>query len=206
MSGVPLNGRVMVVCAHYDGAGQARDGLYCPGSIDNASARLEVAAELSRQGFDKGPPMMFVATDAEEAVMLGSDYLVHHLPLPKKSLDFALVMDCIAVRGAETMLLWGTSKEMDGLRDLARESWSSDGSQVTEFTPAPAGDHQPFNSIGVPALVLMTPLGEFRRVYHRPADTPSEVDPAMLEKLVKLAVRIAMTYEEIGRGRSIHSQ
>ena len=190
---------VVVLTAHYDhlGTGPAVDGdsIY-NGAYDNASGvslLLEVADAFTRLDPRPDRGILFLATAAEEAGLLGSRHYVANPLLPLRNTVAALNVD-----GAN---LWGETEDIIALGADRSTLGDVVGARAEEAgltvmpDPAPESgsffrsDHFPFALAGVPVLYLQHGI-RFRgrpprwgerlmaeydeRHYHRPSD---EYDP-----------------------------
>jgi Zn-dependent M28 family amino/carboxypeptidase len=193
-------GDVVVFTAHYDhlGIGQAVDGdsIY-NGAYDNASGvavLIEMAAAFSRLASPPDRSVLFLATTAEEAGLLGATHYVQQPLYP-----LSRTMAVLNIDGAN---LWGETEdavimgaERSTLGRFARDA--ADAMRV-RLVPDPSpekgffyrSDHFPFARAGVPALAVehgvvfrgrpdgwgVETLARYEAErYHRPAD---RYDPA----------------------------
>src|SRR5688500_8506936 len=93
--------RWVLVAAHYDHLGHAREGIY-RGADDNAAAvaiLVEVAARLAAQRPD-GRGVIIAAFDAEEPPWfttegMGSEHFVRHPTVPLERIDLMVCMDLV---------------------------------------------------------------------------------------------------------------
>jgi Zn-dependent M28 family amino/carboxypeptidase len=191
---------VVVVMAHYDHLGVgpvvAGDSIY-NGAYDNASGvalLLELADAFARLEPRPDRGVLFIATGAEEAGLLGSTHYVRRPLLPLRRTVAAINID-----GAN---LWGETDDVVALGADRSTLGDLVGSRAEELglavvpDPAPESgsffrsDHLPFARAGVPILYVQhgtrfrgRPPGwgerlmaEYeRRHYHRPSDA---YDPA----------------------------
>lgn len=191
---------VVVLTSHYDhlgiGTPVGGDSIY-NGAYDNASGvglLLEVAEAFAL--LDPGPErtVVFLATDAEEAGLLGSRHYVDDPPFPLRR--------TVAVLNTDGANLWGETDDVIGLGADLSTLGDILGARAEELgmtvfpDPVPEkgaffrSDHFPFARAGVPVLYLdhgvrfraRPPrwgeriLSEYdARHYHQPSD---EYDPA----------------------------
>jgi len=161
-----LADRYVVIGAHYDHLGRrlADDGVTVTGiyngAEDNASGvsvLIEMAAEMSKA--DPDAPrrtVLFAAFAGEEIGLLGSRWLVDHLPIPLDRIDLMLNLDSVG-RFRDDRLYVGGVGSAEGLRDHVNlinrthkfDLQLSDGGWD-------ASDHVSFNTAGVPVLFLFT--------------------------------------------------
>ena len=184
----------VVLTAHFDhfGIGPARagDSIY-NGAYDNASgvaALLEVAAAFAGMAARPDRSLVFLASTAEEAGMLGATHFVRH---------HAAGDAFVAALNLDGANLWGETDDVGGVGaersslglTLARAAARLGMRAVPERSPAQGfyfrSDHFPFARAGVPALSLEHGLeyrgrepawgprvvGEYlARHYHGPGD------------------------------------
>lgn len=90
----------LIISAHYDHMG-AINGFVYNGADDNASgvtALLNLSkmyAKMAELGAGPAKNLVFVAFDAKERSMAGSQYFVDHLPIPKKKVVLNVNLDQI---------------------------------------------------------------------------------------------------------------
>jgi Zn-dependent M28 family amino/carboxypeptidase len=185
---------IVVFTAHYDhlGIGPAVDGdsIY-NGAYDNASgvsALLEVADAFARLD-PAGRGVLFVATTAEEAGLLGARHYINQPLFPLEA--------TIAVVNIDGVSIWGETHDViaPGVHrsTLARNVGARAAEMGMRVRPDPAperggffrSDHFPFARAGIPALYLQHGLdfrgrpagwGDdlmarwLRENYHQPSD------------------------------------
>jgi hypothetical protein len=195
-------GSCVVVGAHYDHLGFGGDaslapeqlGTIHPGADDNASgvaALLDVARAMAASG----PPrrtVVLAAFGAEELGVLGSAFLVRHMPpgCPADSLQLMVNLDMVGRARDGKVYVDGTGTAR-GLRELTAAlaeapprlplslAYGGDG-----YGPS---DHASFRARGVPVVFLFTGAhGD----YHRPSDTPDKLDYDHLAAVARLAYRV----------------
>ena len=189
-----LRGEAVVVGAHLDHVG-TQEGVLWPGANDNASgsaALLAVAEAFSRSHRPPRRTLVFVLFAAEEQGLHGSKWFVDHSPYPADRIVAMLNLDCV---GHGDALQLGSGKSAPVLWELAR-SLDADGDRVTiEETWAGGGaDATPFHEQGVPTLYFAT-----KKSYthlHQASDRPETLNPALLEKVARLAFRTARSVSD----------
>lgn len=191
----------VVYTAHYDHLGMREgqgegDRIY-NGAIDNASGvagLLEIAQAFARAAAKPGRSIYFVATTAEEAGLLGAEYLAAHPPIPIDRIAANINVDGINVLGrTRDIVLMGAERSTLG---AVAERLAKDRGRRVGPDPEPGrgyffrSDHFPLAKAGVPAVSIGEPIeyigkdpdfakkarddyNEHR--YHQPGD---EVDPA----------------------------
>jgi len=192
------------------------------GAYDNASGvagLLEIAGAMAEAETRPGRSMYFVFTTAEEAGLLGSEYVAQHPPIPLDQVAANINVDGLNYLGeSKDLVLLGADRSslgpMAGL--LAAEHGRVIGAdQHPERGYFFRSDHFPFAKGGIPALSISEPRefvgadapARLQRQeayngtdYHQPSD---EYDPswdfsgavADLRFLAELAWRIAATPE-----------
>jgi Zn-dependent M28 family amino/carboxypeptidase len=220
-------GEVVLVSAHHDhlgvkgGAARGTDDVY-NGAVDNASGvACLLGAARAAVALPRPPArtLLFVAFAAEEAGLLGSEWLARHPPVPIGRVAATVNMDAMNVFGKTrdvTLVGLGRSTVDDVLVPLAR--WQG---RVVKGDPFPEkgsfyrSDHFPLARRGVPAANVKggtdfvgRPPGWGREVeeawiakhYHQPSDELRDdwdlagmVDDARLVFL--LAVKLADSRE-----------
>lgn len=216
----------VVFTAHWDhfgvrapAAGDAPDAdRIFNGAYDNASGcagLLEIAQAMAKAPARPARSMYFVFTTAEEAGLLGSEYLAQHPPLPLSQVAANVNVDGLNYLGpTRDIVLLGADRSSLGavVAELAAERGRTVGAdQHPERGYFFRSDHFPLAKGGVPALSLNEPR-EFtgpnaaallkqqasynETKYHQPSD---EYDPAWdfaggvedLRFLAALAWRVA---------------
>jgi hypothetical protein len=197
------------VAAHYDSV------PFCPGADDNASG-LAVMLECARVLGDREEKVGFVAFNAEEDGLLGSqDFVrsglealpctvgsVHVLEMvgyrqrnagESQPLPFPWLPDRLKTPDFLGLVARGATNR---LVDAALDSAAAPNLRVLGvktwgplhrlFPDLARSDHFPFWNAGLSAL-LWTDTGNFRNPnYHRPSDTPDTLDYAFMRDVAEL--------------------
>jgi hypothetical protein len=194
-----LAGEYIVVGAHCDHLGMGEENsLYTGkepkihyGADDNASGTagmLELAAAIAQRPLRRS--VLFMAFNAEESGLLGSQWYCKH---PLVSLDrcaFMLNMDMIgrmkgnalSVHGTGTSSRWETLVDSLGRLHQFAISKSADG-----FGPS---DHASFYAKNLPVLFLFTGIHED---YHKPSDTWDKINYPGQAAVVRFAEDVLRT-------------
>lgn len=188
-----LAGEYVVFSAHLDHLGIGEpvngDAIY-NGALDNAAgvaALIEIAHAFAAMPERPRRSLLFVAFTGEEAGLIGSDYFVHHPPVPLDSIVTDINMDGVSMwpfialfaRGAEH------SKALAAAVDAAA---SADGLPVVsdpfpEQASLVRSDQYSFIRMGVPSVILGATrdaaardqaLDWLKNRYHRPSDDMSQ--------------------------------
>lgn len=134
------------------------------GAYDNASGCagvLEIAQALARAGAKPARSIYFVFTTAEEAGLLGAEYLAQHPPLPLGQIAADINVDGLNYLGpTRDLVLLGSDRSSLGaiVQTLAAERQRTVGAdQHPERGYFFRSDHFPLAKAGVPALSLSEP-------------------------------------------------
>lgn len=188
-------GRAVIVGAHYDHVGRIatlaldpeRPGIR-PGADDNASgtaAMLELARRLALRPAPH--PVLFIAFDAEELGLIGSEHFIDHPALPLDSVVAMLNLDMVGRLRGDRLLVRGTASDDRWKGVLERANAS--GLKLQLRAAGGNSDHMPFLRAGVPALHFFTGL---HPDYHTRGDIVEGLNvPGMLRvvNLVEAVIR-----------------
>ena len=174
----------VVVTAHYDHLGMGwpspragDEGRLHPGADDNASG-VAVLLEVARAMAAAGAPrrtIVFVATTAEEAGMLGSKHYVEHPVRPREGIRSVLNIDSVGRLGTAPVGVIGSATATEWPH-VFRGIGFVTGIQTQLATQGlESSDQASFIARGIPAVQLFTPP---HADYHRPGDTADKVDIA----------------------------
>lgn len=174
----------VVIGAHYDHLGYGIEGsLYRGekkyihnGADDNASgtAALIEIARLLKTGSYKNFNFMFIAFSGEEMGLLGSNYLVKHLPVPEDKINYMLNMDMVGrLKPEEPVLIIngaGTSPEWN----KAFAQINIDGMKIkTSESGLGPSDHTSFYLKDIPVLHFFSGT---HSDYHKPEDDAEKIN------------------------------
>ncbi len=189
-----LADRYLVVGAHYDHLGlrysddgKTVTGVY-NGAEDNASG-VSMLVELALQAAANDTPqprrsILFAAFAGEEIGLLGSRWLVDHLPVPLDQIDLMLNVDSVG-RLRQKRLYVGGVGSATGLRNHVTQVNSTHHFDLQMSEGGwDASDHVSFNTAGVPVLFLFT--GPHPQ-YHSVADTWDLITEAGLQQVSDFA-------------------
>jgi len=214
------DGRAIVLTAHLDhlGRGRAMDGddIY-NGALDNGSALsalLALARVVGAQAGTFESDVLFLAPDAEEEGLLGSDYFVRNSPVPPERIVANLNFELTNVWGRTRDLIAIGGRHSD-LGEVIAQVAARHGMTVSPESAPEQGyffrsDQLSFARAGIPAVwidcgekLVGEPEGAGTRLrqqyrataYHRPSD---EFDPAWeLAGTVQLAEIVFEVLREI---------
>jgi Zn-dependent M28 family amino/carboxypeptidase len=173
---------IIAVTAHYDHVG-VQNGKIFYGADDNASGTAALLAMA--QYFKKRPPahsLLFIAFDAEEKGLLGSNYFVAHSTIPLQRVTMNLNMDMVSRNDNNEIYAAGTfhypflKKYVDSVR-----ATTSVNILFGHDDPAKGGhndwtsqsDHYAFHQQQIPFLYFGV---EDHPDYHRPTDTYEKIN------------------------------
>lgn len=213
-------GQQIVFTAHLDHVGigvpVGGDAIY-NGALDNAlgvAVMLQTARELARAPQPPARSLLFVATTAEEAGLLGAEWFVRHPPVPREALvaNLNLDMPVLLAPTTDVVAIGGSHSTLQAVVEAA----AGDIGVTLSPDPAPEqstfmrSDQYPFIRAGIPAVYLAggvdgagwgdDPGGAarvfLRERYHRPGDDVTQPiyypDAARLARLnARIALRIA---------------
>jgi hypothetical protein len=193
-----LRGEYVVVGAHFDHLGRSLSGAMDPeakdairnGADDNASGTAAVL-ELARM-FAERPARRSILVahfSGEELGLLGSQFLVEHVPAPV-TLDSIAAMvnfDMVGRLRNDRLIVYGvaTARELPAILDSANVAPRLHiSAQGDGFGPS---DHSSFYAKGIPVLHFFTDLHDD---YHRATDDVEKINAAGEARVVALAERV----------------
>ena len=175
-----LKNEYIIIGAHYDHLGWGGQGTGSKkkdtvaihnGADDNASgtsALLCIAAELARQQKDLKRSIIFIAFSGEEEGLKGSDYFIHHLPVPKESIKVMINMDMVGRLNTEKQIYMGGAGTFPGGEALMKRLGEGSGlNPVVHAGSVGGSDHVTFYKNKISVLGLHT--GGHPQ-YHTPED------------------------------------
>jgi len=193
-----LRNEYVILGAHFDHLGRSTMGALDPdaananaihnGADDNASgtaAVLELARLLRRN-----PPkrsVMFVTFSGEELGLLGSQYFVEHLPVPRERLRAMLNFDMVGRLRDDQVIVYGVATAGE-LNDIVARANAVAPLKVTATGDGfGASDHSSFYAKDLPVLHFFTNVHED---YHKATDDADKVNGGGIARVVALAERI----------------
>jgi Zn-dependent M28 family amino/carboxypeptidase len=178
--------KTIIISAHYDHLGRMGRNTYFPGANDNASGNgmlLSLAEKLLLKPLKKYN-VIFIAFAAEEAGLIGSEFMVENPILPLKDIRFLLNLDIMG-SGEEGVTVVNSTlfdKEFQLLCKLNKRKKAL--KQIKPRGPAANSDHYYFTQNGVPSFFIYT-MGPNKH-YHDVFDTFEELSFNAFEPLSKL--------------------
>jgi hypothetical protein len=189
-----LRGRVVVLGAHLDHVG-TQEGVLWPGANDNASgsaALLAVAEAFAKSHRPPRQTLVFVLFAAEEQGLNGSRWFAERMPYPPDQVVAMLNIDCVGHGdglqlggGKSAPHLWELARTLDaaGERITIADTWAGGGADAT-----------PFHEKGIPTLYFASTKSYTH--LHQASDRPETLNPALLEKIARLAFRTARSVSD----------
>jgi aminopeptidase YwaD len=151
-TGTEFPDKVIIIGAHYDSYNTQSDPMiFAPGADDNGSGTvgvLEAARALANVPTDK--TIIFIAFDAEEIGLVGSDYFAGVALASGMDIELMLNMDMIGYDPNESgAIFYGTNSVSQGYADLAVQL-TDDYTNLYGYSGAAGGssDHYPFAQRG----------------------------------------------------------
>jgi Zn-dependent M28 family amino/carboxypeptidase len=177
-----LNSEYVLYTGHWDHLGrhpELQGDQIFNGAIDNASgvaSVIEIAGAFSKINPPPKRSVLFMATTAEEAGLLGAKYYAEHplYPLEKTLADINL----------DTLNVWGKARDIEDLSlgfstldDLLAAAAKQQGRKVIPGTRPEKGmiyraDNFEFSKVGLPSLYI----GKGQHLVSRPENAPLRAD------------------------------
>jgi hypothetical protein len=196
---------VMLITAHYDHVG-IRDGVIYPGADDNASGVaviLEIAEYCHRSPFQR--TVLFVAFDAEELGLQGSQAFLIAPPIPKDRMALDINLDMVGRSDRRELFAAGTYHYpvfKPVLEEVARRApvtllFGHDkpmtiAGGVDDWTPQ--SDHGSFHKAGIPFIYFGV---EDHADYHRPSDTADKINRGFFVDAAETILDAAIALDKV---------
>jgi hypothetical protein len=200
IEGGKKRGEYIIITAHYDHDGVKKGEIY-NGTDDNASgtAALFTIAEYFKR---KRPrhTLVFVAFDAEEIGLVGSNHFVANLPIPKDKIVLNINLDMIA-RGDRGELYAAGPHHYPQLKPtlerVARKApvklvFGHDSPELGKDDWTPGSDHAPFHKAGIPFVYFGV---EEHADYHKPSDDFEKVPQDFYVKAVETIIEATKAFD-----------
>ena len=180
-----LKNEYVIIGAHLDHVG-SQAGLLFSGANDNASgsaAVLEIAKAFVKGGLKPKRSVIFVLFAGEEQGLNGAKHFVDSWKKGYDKITAMLNLDCVGYgdsiqvgNGKSAPKLWDIANQIDetSFKSMVERTWSGGGADAT-----------PFHEKGIPCLYFVT-TNSYKNL-HLPTDKVETLNPALYEKLVKLA-------------------
>lgn len=165
--------QIIVLGGHWDSVNWDDTNAASPGADDNASgtvAAMEVARVMKQSGYQPELTIKFVAFDAEEVGLLGSNHFAENAVMSGMDIKLMINNDMIANSGNDWFLRVFPYDNSDWAYNLAYDFVAS----YTTISPLPGAmnsagsDSYSFWSYGFPAVYFFE--YEFSPNYHSPTD------------------------------------
>ncbi|QYJ85754.1 M28 family peptidase [Shewanella mesophila] len=197
-----------IVVAHYDHLGK-RGSTYYPGADDNASgvsAMLVIAHYIAQSPVQDSisTNLLFVATDAEEPGLYGSEALVEQLlqqdSVPSKpQIELVVNLDMIGRPSRRNNIYIEGRRGFNQFEQLKAILQQTVGLCIRANHPPEAGksiqridwlrasDHYPFHKANIPWLYFGVPP---HQDYHQPSDEAAKIDMNFLAAVTETAYQL----------------
>jgi len=187
----------IVIGAHYDHLGYGIEGsLYRGekaihnGADDNASgtAALFELARLLQQLPYKNNNYVFIAFSGEEMGLLGSNFLLKHLPVPKENINYMINMDMIGRLKLEdpVLIINGTGTSPSWKKAMDATVIEGVKIKTTESGVGPS-DHTSFYLKDIPVLHFFSGT---HNDYHKPTDDEDKINYAGQQKIIEYMLSV----------------
>ncbi|WP_352419019.1 M28 family peptidase [Proteiniborus sp.] len=184
-----LKDEFIIIGAHFDHAGDNKNGTYNPGALDNASGTavmMEIARLLKEGNYKPKKSILFIAFNGEEEGLYGSYYYANN-PMYPLNKDTTVMINLDMV-GSKTKVPL-TLLSFDSTNIKLREEFyrNSKALKIDSVQEAGQGsDHYPFGAKGVEALCLINM--DLKNGYHTPDDTIDKVDEKRINDITRLVL------------------
>jgi aminopeptidase YwaD len=194
----------LIIGAHFDHLGMGGEGsLYRGkepqihnGADDNASGTagvMELAEKFASQKDKLKRSVAFFTFSGEELGLLGSNYLVNHMPFPVGEAITMINMDMIGRLKDSSLIVYGTGTSSDW-KDILNK-YNTYGFKLS-FNDEGYGpsDQSSFYGAKIPVLFFFTGTHED---YHKPTDDTEKINFKGEEKVLDYVYDIAMDIDNI---------
>ena len=198
-----LKNEWLIIGAHFDHLGMGGEGsLYRGkdpqihnGADDNASGTtgvLELAEKFASVKNQLKRNIVFFTFSGEELGLLGSEYLVNHLPFPVQDAITMINMDMIGRLKDSSLIVYGTGTSSNWKEILNKDNVY--GFKLTfndeGFGPS---DHSSFYGKKIPVLFFFTGTHED---YHKPSDDADKINFDGEREVLEYVYNVAMDIDE----------
>jgi hypothetical protein len=205
---LPGSDEVVVVCAHYDHLG-LEQGTVHPGADDNASGTAVLMALARAVGrTHRGRTIVFLASGAEEAGLLGAGAYVRDPLFPlsrtRAMINFDMVgRNFFELAGGRAGVVGVIGLENEGIEPAVRTAARAEQVEIVAMTAQTLRffgfdgrtDDYWFRRLGVPTVHFSTGM---HRDYHAPTDTPDRIKPEQILRVTRVALRVLMDLGRLG--------
>ena len=198
-----LKNEWLIIGAHFDHLGMGGEGsLYRGdepqihnGADDNASGTtgvLELAEKFASQKDKLKRSVAFFTFSGEELGLLGSNYLVNHLPFPVEEAVTMINMDMIGRLKDSSLIVYGTGTSSN-FKDLLNKE-NKYGFKLTfndeGFGPS---DQSSFYGAKIPVLFFFNGTHED---YHKPSDDTEKINFIGEQKILEYVYNVAVDIDD----------
>lgn len=179
----------IIIGAHFDHAGDNKNGTYNPGALDNASGTavmMEIARVLKEEKYKPKKSIVFIAFNGEEEGLYGSQHYANY-PVYPLSKDKTIMINLDMV-GSKTVIPL-TLLSFDSTNTKLREEFYRYSKALGMDSVQEAGqgsDHYPFGAKGIESLCLINV--DLKNGYHTPDDTINKVDEERIAEIARLVL------------------
>lgn len=198
-----LKNEWLIIGAHFDHLGMGGEGsLYRGhepqihnGADDNASGTtgvLELAEKFASVKDQLKRNIVFFTFSGEELGLLGSDYLVNHLPFPVQDAITMINMDMIGRLKDSSLIVYGTGTSSNWKDLLSKENVYGFKLSFNDEGYGPS-DHSSFYGKKIPVLFFFTGTHED---YHKPSDDADKINFDGEREVLEYVYNIALDIDE----------
>jgi aminopeptidase YwaD len=198
-----LKNEFIVIGAHFDHLGYSlnNDGSrkLFPGADDNASgvaALLEIAGQMKAAGIAPKRSIVFVAFDAEESGLIGSERFLMDSLVDPASIKIMFSLDMVGMLAAYGGLDMKGIESLTGGGSLAASIAAQKGIKIKKAGAEIEArtDTKPFGDKGIPSAHVFTGL---KSPYHKPEDKADLLDyPGMVQVVDYMAALVQALSEQ----------
>lgn len=184
-----LKDEFIIIGAHFDHAGDNKNGTYNPGALDNASGTavmMEIARVLKEGKYEPKKSILFIAFNGEEEGLYGSDHYVNNRLYPlNRDKTVMINLDMVGSKTEMPLTLWS----FDSINIKLREEFYRYSKELKIESVQEVGggsDHFSFGTKGIDTVCLINK--DFKNGYHTPDDTIDKVDEKRIAEIAKLVL------------------
>lgn len=183
-----LKNEFIIIGAHFDHAGNNKNGTYNPGALDNASGTatmMEIARVLAQNSIKPKKSILFIGFNGEEEGLYGSYHYVDNPLYPLDDKTMMINLDMVGSKRVVPLKSISFDSKNTGLRDELYDIAKELGIEVkTDVNQG--SDHVPFATKGIQSACLIHM--DMESGYHTPIDTPDKVDKKRVAEVAKVVL------------------